>query len=100
MSVPADDTGRWRRVRFVVHGRVQGVGFRAHAAAAASGLGVSGFVRNRADGAVEGEAAGVATAVDRLLAWLRHGPPRAQVDRLELVDLPPAQPGEGFRIVR
>ncbi|HEX6814013.1 MAG TPA: acylphosphatase, partial [Planctomycetota bacterium] len=45
-----------RRVRFVVVGRVQGVAFRACTQKAAQQFGIVGFVQNRADGAVEGQA--------------------------------------------
>lgn len=65
--------------RFVVSGRVQGVGFRYFAAARARALGVAGWVRNRSDGCVEGLAAGEAGAVERFRTWLAQGPPAARV---------------------
>lgn len=68
--------------RFVVSGRVQGVGFRYSAAAQARRLGLAGWVRNRADGAVEGLASGPPSKLDSFRDWLRAGPPSAQVDRL------------------
>jgi acylphosphatase len=71
------------RYRFVVRGRVQGVAFRAHARAEATGLGLVGFVRNRADGAVEGEADGDERALDAFVRWLHRGPPWARVDHVE-----------------
>lgn len=70
------------RAAFVVTGRVQGVGFRVATARAAAAHGVVGFVRNRADGAVEGEAQGDATALAALRAWLQRGPALARVDAL------------------
>jgi acylphosphatase len=80
-----------------VHGSVQGVGFRMAARREALRLGVAGTVRNRADGTVEAEVEGGADAVQALIAWLRHGPPAARVDR---VDVTPAEPrgDSGFRI--
>lgn len=69
--------------RFRVEGRVQGVGFRWHCAQRAQALGLAGWVANRADGGVEGEIAGPAEAVERMLDWLREGPPAARVERLE-----------------
>lgn len=68
--------------RFVVSGRVQGVGFRYAAAAQARGLGLAGWVRNRADGAVEGLASGPTSKLDSFRDWLSRGPPSARVDRL------------------
>ena len=85
------------RCRAVVSGRVQGVFFRDTCERIASGLGVSGWVRNQPDGTVEVVAEGERRAVDDLLAWCRNGPPRARVDGLEVTDQPPA--GErGFRV--
>ncbi|MGJ3263694.1 MAG: acylphosphatase [Salinarimonas sp.] len=66
-------------VRIVVTGRVQGVGFRAHAAERAGELGLRGFVRNREDGAVETLAEGSPAAIEAYLAALRSGPPGASV---------------------
>lgn len=86
--------------RFVVTGRVQGVGFRFMARAEATRLGLVGQVRNRADGAVEGQAAGSVEGLQAFRAWLRRGPPAARVDDLqwEVVDEPLA--GESFTIGR
>lgn len=65
---------------FFVSGHVQGVAFRAHTRAQALALGVRGHARNLADGRVEVLAVGDAEAVERLAAWLLHGPPSARVD--------------------
>lgn len=89
-----------RRIRFLVSGRVQGVGFRANAAGAARRLGLSGFVQNRPDGAVEGEAQGVAAAVGAFVTWLRQGPSLARVDRVDVEDLPVAPGGDHFDVRR
>ena len=70
-----------QRFRFVVAGRVQGVGFRWAARTEAVRLGLVGYVRNRPDGAVEGEAQGDARGLETFRAWLRHGPPLARVER-------------------
>lgn len=67
------------RFRFVVRGVVQGVGFRAATRRAALQLGVVGCVRNRPDGAVEGEAAAAPAALAAFRAWLAQGPPSARV---------------------
>lgn len=73
-----------------VHGRVQGVGYRESLRVEAERLGVTGWVRNRADGTVEALACGPAAAVDALARWCERGPPLAQVQR---VDASPAAPG-------
>lgn len=81
----------------IVHGRVQGVWYRASTAEQAASLGVRGHARNLADGTVEVVAAGEKQAVDALLAWLRQGPPLARVTRVDIEDLDPAAAvGEGF----
>ncbi|MES1923903.1 acylphosphatase [Salinisphaera sp. T31B1] len=67
---------------FTVTGRVQGVGFRAATRDRARSLGLAGWVRNRADGSVEGLARGDAQTLDALEAWLAQGPAMARVDTL------------------
>jgi acylphosphatase len=89
-----------RRIAFVVEGRVQGVAFRAHTREAASGLGLAGFVRNRADGAVEGEAQGAAAAVEAFVAWLHRGSPWSRVDAVEVRELPAVEAEAGFAVRR
>lgn len=84
-----------RRLR--VHGLVQGVGFRWATAAAARRLGVSGWVRNRADGTVEVHAEGAPAALDALAAWAAQGPRFADVSRVEVVDAQPTG-AVGFEI--
>lgn len=77
------------RRRVVVHGRVQGVWYRAATREQARTLGLSGWVRNRPDGAVEAVFEGDAGAVTAALAFCRRGPPAARVERVEVVDEPP-----------
>jgi acylphosphatase len=65
---------------FHVSGRVQGVGFRAATRTEALRLGIVGHARNLRDGRVEVLAFGDDTAINRLEAWLQHGPAAAKVD--------------------
>ena len=83
-----------------VSGRVQGVYFRQSTARRAAELGVTGWVRNRADGSVELEAQADGDAVEALLGWVRSGPPSAIVTHLEIVELPVESGETGFRIRR
>lgn len=70
-----------RQIR--VSGRVQGVGYREALGAEAERAGVSGWVRNRADGSVEALLQGNAEAVDQILSWARRGPSAARVTHLD-----------------
>jgi acylphosphatase len=80
-----------------VTGGVQGVGFRWGAREAAQRLGVTGWARNRLDGSVEVELEGPPEQVDRMLDWLRTGPPGAAVTAVEVSDLSPTG-DDAFRI--
>ena len=76
-------TGETVRRRVVVHGQVQGVFFRDTARREAARHGVSGWVRNTAEGTVEAVFEGAPEAVERLLGFAEEGPPDAQVERVE-----------------
>jgi acylphosphatase len=67
----------------LVRGRVQGVGYRASAAAEAERLGLAGWVRNRRDGKVETLAEGEGAAVAQYAAWCARGPRGSQVTGVE-----------------
>lgn len=84
-------------MRVIVDGRVQRVFFRDSARIEALRLGVSGWVRNVADGRVEAVFEGDAEAVASAVEWCRGGPPRAQVTTLESFSEPP-QGLKGFEI--
>jgi acylphosphatase len=77
-----------RQIR--IHGRVQGVGYRDYLRDEADRLGVTGWVRNRADGSVEALVQGSAEAVERILSWARRGPPAARVAQLS-AEVPAAE---------
>ena len=66
--------------RAVVRGRVQGVGFRYYARSEALALGVSGYVRNLADGSVEVVAVGPTRSLRALIEGLERGPGTGRVD--------------------
>jgi acylphosphatase len=69
--------------RFVVRGRVQGVGFRWFVEREAHTLGIAGWVRNNADGSVEILAQGTCEQLSGLHSRLREGPRAARVDAVE-----------------
>jgi acylphosphatase len=71
------------RLEAVVHGRVQGVGFRIFVVRHATRLGLSGWVANEASGRVRCVAEGGRTELESLLDDLRDGPPGAWVDRVD-----------------
>ena len=72
-----------RRLHAVAYGLVQGVNFRAYTVRRAHSLGLKGWVRNRADGAVEVVAEGSPKALESLLSFLHDGPPSARVTEVE-----------------
>ena len=75
--------------RAVVHGRVQGVFFRDTVRRAAQQRGVAGWASNRHDGTVEVWLEGEQDAVDSMLRVLHDGPPRAEVERVEVSEAEP-----------
>jgi acylphosphatase len=94
-----------RFVRFTIHGRVHGVGFRAFVEHEAAKRGLEGWVRNRRDGSVETLIAGETRVVDGMIEACRRGPASARVDRMdveeaEVKDLAPREPGERFSVLQ
>ncbi len=88
------------RLRAVIQGRVQGVGFRYFATERASHLRLVGTVRNLRDGDVEVIAEGPRGALEALLAGLYHGPSMARVDNIHAVWLPATGEFTTFRHAR
>jgi acylphosphatase len=84
--------------RYVIAGRVQGVGFRWFMHDAAAREGVHGWVRNLADGSVEVVVEGDAESVDRVEAALRRGPAQARVEHVEVEEHAPGGRITGFEI--
>jgi acylphosphatase len=77
-----------------IEGLVQGVGYRAAMRAEAQRLGLTGWVRNRAEGGVEAIVQGRAEALEHLIAWAHRGPPAARVGAVRVTD---AQVERGHR---
>jgi acylphosphatase len=77
------------RRRVKVRGNVQGVFFRDSAREQAESSGVAGWVANRSDGTVEVVLEGPADAVQRVMGFLKSGPPRADVEDLEVSEEKP-----------
>ncbi len=71
-------------VHMVVHGRVQGVFFRASTQKKAEELGLAGWVKNRPDGTVEIHAEGQQETLEKLIEWCRQGPALASVSSIDL----------------
>ncbi len=73
-----------KAVYIIVHGDVQGVGFRAFTQRKAQSLGVTGWVRNNYDNTVEIWAEGVQVRLESLLQSVHQGPPGGYVERLDI----------------
>ena len=87
----ARDGGRSSNIRrrVVVRGHVQGVFFRDTCRREARSRGVSGWVRNAADGSVEAAFEGEPAAVEAMLDWSHRGPQGAEVTRVDVIEEPP-----------
>jgi acylphosphatase len=92
--------GENARVHLRIYGQVQGVFFRASTEAEARRLGLTGWVRNCPDGSVEVVAEGRRDKLETLVAWCRHGPRHAQVDRVEIEWSEASGEFSGFRTAR
>lgn len=84
--------------RYLVSGRVQGVGFRYFVEARATGEGVHGWVKNLADGRVEVLVEGDRESVDRLEAAIHRGPAGAEVEDIAIEERSPTGRATGFSI--
>lgn len=84
------------RMQAVVEGRVQGVYFRDFTAQEARRLGLSGWVRNLADGTVEAEFQGEEAEVARLVQWLHQGSPLSRVSMVRTSRCPELAEEAGF----
>lgn len=77
-----------KRIRILIEGRVQGVLFRDSTRSRAQSLGVTGWIRNRYDGSVEGVFEGESEAVEALVQWCKQGPRLAHVERVTVTPEP------------
>ena len=84
--------------RFLVRGRVQGVGFRWFVERQAHILGIAGWVRNNVDGAVEVFAQGTREQINNLHQQLMQGPRAARVDTVDASEVPLSHGLKTFRI--
>jgi acylphosphatase len=94
-----------RCVRLTIHGRVQGVGFRAFVEDEAYARGLEGWVRNRRDGSVETLIAGEGLLVEAMIAACRRGPATAHVARVDIAEAGEGElarrgPGERFSVIQ
>lgn len=87
-----------RARRYLIGGRVQGVGFRFYTQAAASRENVHGWVRNLPDGGVEVVAEGEVDALDRFENAIRRGPRTGCVERFDVDETAPDGRDTGFLI--
>lgn len=88
------------QISFKVHGRVQGVSFRYYTRKKAISYNLTGWVRNAAQGNVEGEAQGEEDGIQKLVKDLGTGPTHAHVERLEKEVIEVKEGEEGFVVRR
>jgi acylphosphatase len=94
---PGANVGRVIRRRVIVHGMVQGVFFRDTCRREAVTRGVSGWVRNRSDGAVEAVFEGPDEDVEAMCSWCRRGPRYAAVESVDIAAEEPVG-SSGFEV--
>jgi acylphosphatase len=96
MTTDQDDV----RAHLTIHGRVQGVYFRAATVYEAQNLGLTGWVRNCPDGSVEAVAEGPRDKLDVLIAWCHKGPAGARVTQVDVSFTAARNAFQGFAIRR
>ncbi len=88
------------RIKITVYGLVQGVGFRYHTRQQALSQNLTGYVKNRPNTTVEIVADGPEENIRSLVQWVRQGPARARVDRIEVENCLPINRFDSFIIER
>ena len=84
--------------RYLISGRVQGVGYRYFAEAVAAREGIHGWVQNLPGGNVEAVAEGDADAIERFERAIRHGPSGARIDHVDVESTVPSGRDTGFAV--
>lgn len=72
------------RAHVYIHGRVQGVFFRASTRDEAQTIGIKGWVKNCSNGSVEAVFEGGKNTVDKIVNWCKKGPTGAYVERVDV----------------
>ena len=98
-ATPPAEAKKLRRVRALVSGRVQGVGFRNFTSVRAHALGLTGWVRNLRDGRVEAVAEGPDDKIDELIKAIKTGPSGSRVDGVAVEEQTPNGEFASFKIV-
>jgi acylphosphatase len=88
------------QVHVVISGRVQGVWYRASTRQKAEELGLTGWVKNTADGNVEAVFEGDESTVHKMIAWCRVGPPLAKVADVKIIQKRVDEEFTGFAVLR
>ena len=90
--------GNIKRVRAIISGRVQGVGFRFFTQREGERLGLVGWVKNLSNGDVEAEAEGDEAQVDAFVKAIRRGPPASRVLSFQINEIPASHRDVAFDI--
>ncbi|MFB6181356.1 MAG: acylphosphatase [Candidatus Magasanikbacteria bacterium] len=87
-----------KHYNITVKGKVQGVFYRKNTQKQARNLGLSGYVKNMANGTVKIEAEGEESRLKKLVEWCKDGPKRAKVDEVEVNEKETLKDYDKFRI--
>ena len=88
------------QLHVLISGQVQGVWYRANTKQKADELGLTGWIKNTANGDVEAVFVGDESSVNEMMTWCRVGPPLAQVDNVRIIRKRVEGEFTGFTILR
>jgi acylphosphatase len=88
-----------KTMHLLIHGKVQGVFYRASAKEQADLLSLSGWIRNTEDGSVEAVVTGTEENIDSFISWCRKGPKQAVVNDIQVTPKPD-EGLKGFKVIR